>query len=189
MRRGTALLAVTVSALLVLAACGEDDPGAVDSPDRVRVRAELIDAPEGFSVEVSPVEDANGGLRHEVSVTWDGEGEVVLDDARFGHHVDDPAGDGALVTSGRGCGAEWDEENRHVLHICTADLQIIALQPGETHNYPVVIYPEVGPLRLLAGTYVIDEEIAWWRSNGEPIAAQGQEPEGALVLRLSYDVQ
>lgn len=171
-------LAVATSAMLVLAGCGDSEP-----PLRVTVRAEVIDNTVpvmAASTDLFSSED--GRMRHgvQVQIACCGALAVQLDDARFTHHVE--AGDGHLVTAGRGCSAEWDENNRRVQHVCTADLQVIELQPGESNEYTVTLYPRVGPLRLQPGVYVVEQPIGW-----RPAAGDG--PGGRFTVRLTYGVR
>jgi hypothetical protein len=166
-----------IIAMLVMAACRGGD-----SIPEVSVRAELVG---GAPVEVAAtgVRDAEGGtLYHGVRVTWRGSEPVRLDDVRFSHHVQEE--DGHLVTAGRGCGANWDSASNEVFIACTMDLRLIELRPGETHEYPVSVYPSIGRLRLTGGTYVTEEEIAWWRAGD-----LGDTPQGRFTVRLTYEVR
>lgn len=126
------------------------------------------------------------GFAHEVMVTSISDRTIRIDDARFAHEVRE--GDGTLVTAGRGCGAGWDENSESISIACQDDLQIIRLEPNETHPYPVTIYPEVGPERLRPGTYVVEETIPWWFVGDDPFDTGG-DPEGEFVVRLSYTVE
>ncbi|MPZ98627.1 MAG: hypothetical protein GEU80_04660 [Dehalococcoidia bacterium] len=148
----------------------------------IAVEAEVIEAGAPMSVEATtPVRDADGLWSHGVVVTWNDSQPAMLDDTRFTHHVSAEAGDGDLVTSGRGCGAEWNDEQDEVLHFCTLDLQLIEVGPGEAHEYPVRVYPEVGPLALEPGTYVLEQAVQWWRQGAE------QDPD-EFTIRLTYEV-
>src|SRR5690606_13409224 len=84
-------------------------------------------------------------------------------------------------TAGRGCGAEWDADRQQVTHFCTADLQLIEVGPGDTHEYPVRVYPEVGPLQLTPGTYVVEQTVDWWRPSSQANRSQ-------FTIRLTYEV-
>ena len=147
----------------------------------VTLRAEVVEPGTPVSVEATAVDNADRGLlKHGVQVEWRGSEPARLDDARFGHHVESNGGD--LVTAGRGCGVSWDADARSVQHICTADLQLIDLRPGQIHEYPVWIHPSVGPLRLGRGTYVVEEVIAWSR------VTDPATPAGRFTVRLTYEV-
>jgi len=159
----------------------------------ISISVEVIGADLPIAVSATePVRDGEGQLRHGVVVSWQGEVEIGLDDARFTKHIE--GRDGDLIVAGRGCGAQWDEgelSGTQVLIVCTRDLRPIRLTPGERHEYPVVIYPEVGPRSLGRGTYVTEETIRWWRLDGtDPwfYPAAGQE-EGSFVVRLTYEVR
>ena len=174
-----AMLAATL-----LGACSDADP---DDEMTVTVRAELVDDRVPARVEASTIREDGQLFAHDVLVTWEGEQPVVLDDARFTHHI--ATSDADLVIAGRGCGAQWDEETDQLLQACTADLQIIRLGPGETHAYPVRVYPEVGPLRLRGGTYVAEETIAWWTAVDGALEPGRGEPSGSFTIRLTYEVE
>lgn len=167
---------------------GEQAPdGVITGPDgtalNVTVTASVVEASAPVTVEASPVTaNAQGRGTHTVSVTWDGQTAAQLDDARFTHDAAADTGEGHLVIAGRGCGADWNEETEQVSHICILDFQQIVLQPGETHEYPVTIHPEVGPLALAPGTYTIEETIEWWPPNAELSARQ------SFTVRLDYTV-
>jgi hypothetical protein len=154
----------------------------------VTVSAEVVETDLPASATTTPIvqiDTADGPLSHEVVVTWDGGEPIVLDDARFTHHIEGDNGD--LVTAGRGCGVQWEGE---LLQACTADLQIIHLEPSEQHAYPVRIYTEVGPLTLGPGTYVLEETIPYWTGDG--IGENGipsADADGSFVIRLTYDVE
>jgi hypothetical protein len=176
------ILIPTAVAALLMAACApghEPSPTpaeAVTDPERTAIEVAVDD--ELASATASIAQAGDGTLDHTVEVTWHGDAPVTLDDARFTHHqVGEPGGD--LVLAGRGCGADWDAETEEVIHICTMDLQIIELAPGEAHAYPVRIHPEVGPLRLRPGTYRVQETVGW-RQDGE---------RGSFTISLTYEVQ
>ena len=185
---GRALLALVLAGAVVLGAACDDAGGA--EPVVISVVAEAV--VPGIPVTVSATEpgapDDEGRRGHSVSVRWDGDERIVLDDSRFTHHVE--VGDGHLVTAGRGCGAQWSEEDDDVIQACTDDLQIIRLEPGESHVYPVVIYPEVGPLRLEPGTYTFDEPVRYWDTSvqdGEGFP--NGDATGTLTVRVTYVVE
>lgn len=184
MRLLTRSVLLIVATLFVIA-CDENDapPAALD----IAVRADIVDGDAPVAATATAVSDApDGALAHEVRVEWEGDETVILDDARFTHHV---SNGGDLVLAGRGCGAEWDEELDRVTHMCTDDLQIIRVAPGESHNYPVRIYPEVPPLQLTPGTYVVDERVRWWLAPDGDFDSFGEEPDGAFTIRLTYEVE
>jgi hypothetical protein len=189
-RRG--MLSVFAVLLLPAIAMGctdkDDDPG---STMNIRVEADIVANGAPFAVEVTqPTNGGQGwspyGFVHEVRVTSNADETVRIDDARFAHEVRE--GDGTLVTAGRGCGAGWDESTASISIACQDDLQIIRLEPNETHPYPVTIYPEVGPERLRPGTYVIEETIPWWFVGDDPFDTGG-DPEGEFTVRLTYTVE
>lgn len=182
-------LVVGVVAFGMLAmACDSSSTGTPDETVNVTVSAEVIATDLRVIVATTPIvqiDTADGPLSHEVVVTWDGDEPIVLDDARFTHHIEGDHGD--LVTAGRGCGVQWEGE---LLQACTADLQIIRLEPGEQHAYPVQIHAEVGPLTLGPGTYVLEETISYW--TGDSIGENGipsGEADGSFVIRLTYEVE
>lgn len=144
------------------------------------VHASVVDSSAPVSVQATPVEESDGELAHGVRVTWNGDAEVRLDDARFTHHVSAASGGGDLVTAGRGCGANWSEATGQVEHFCTDDLQFIDLAPGETHEYPVTIVPDLEGLSLEPGTYTVEETIGWMPLDG----GTGEE----FTVRLTYIV-
>jgi hypothetical protein len=168
--------------LAAAVACGGDD---YEPPSQIAVGVEVLEPDAPVDVEVTDVVQGDDGVfQHGVRVTWRGDETVRLDDVRFAHQVE--TADGDLITLGRGCGANWDEETEEVFLACTADLQLILVEPGESHEYSVRIPPEVGPLRLRPGTYVVEEPIHWWQQddiNAQPTA------EGEFTLRLTYDVE
>jgi hypothetical protein len=171
------LISTFAVAFSLVFACG-GDRGAV----QVSVSAVIIEPAAPVTVRATNVSETDDGLlQHGVLVEWRGSTGGRLDDARFAHQVEGPRGD--LVTAGRGCGADWDARQRQVVHLCTADFQIIDLQPGETHEYPVRIYPRIGPLRLARGTYVLNEVISWWRPDDY------DRPAGRFTVRLTYEVK
>ncbi|MCC6387437.1 MAG: hypothetical protein IT302_08650 [Dehalococcoidia bacterium] len=177
---------LAVVALLVLGpspACNGDD----DDELRVIVTAAIVEVGAPATVEATDVTASERGtLMHNVRVTWRGQEQAFLDDARFTHHE---ANGGDLVLAGRGCGAEWDATLRHVTHPCTADLQIVRLEPDESHAYPVWIFPEVGPLALKPGTYVVDQPIPYWGGGPQVQVPDYDRPEGEFTIRLTYEVR
>lgn len=185
----TFFLAVLAAALLGIACSDKDDdpPTTMD----LTVSAEITSEGTPFTVEATePTSGGQGwspfGFVHEVRVTSNADETVRIDDARFAHEVRE--GDGVLVTAGRGCGAAWDEATDGISIACQDDLQIIRLEPNETHPYPVTVYPEVGPERLLPGTYVAEESINWWIAGDDPFETGG-DPDGTFVVRLTYIVE
>jgi hypothetical protein len=179
---------IAVGILMVgLAACPAAPP-AIDDPDAVTVSAAVVEPDATVFVEVSDVEDVDGELRHSVLVTWEGDEPVVLEDARFTHRV--PTEDGALLLAGRGCSWSWFDEAEDLAGICTDDLQIIQVESGGTHPYPVAIHVEEGPVRLVPGVYEVEEEIAWSRVEDPDFPdAPAAEPDGTFTIRLVYDVR
>lgn len=149
----------------------------------ITVTATILEANAPASVAAVPVrEDAEGRLAHGVRVTWNDTAPAVLDDERFTHHVQAQGGAGGdLVLAGRGCGASWSEQEREVIHPCTMDLRLIQLAPRESHEYPLWIYPELGPLSLQPGTYQVDQQVHWWRPNDE-------QARNHFTIRLTYEV-
>lgn len=178
---------------VVASACAGDDAGsgsggnASDDID-ITVSAEIVEADVSASVEASEIETGDyGRLTHEVRLTWEGESPASFSDARFTHIVEGDT-DGALVTAGRGCDAQWDEERNDVLHMCNGDLRIVWLEPGDTHEYPVHIRTEVGPRELTPGTYVVDEPIRWAHSD-EAMQPLAESEEQQFTVRLTYVVE
>ncbi len=142
----TLFLATLAAALLGIACSDRDDdpPSAMN----LSVSAEITSRGAPFTVEVTePTSGGQGwspyGFVHEVRVTSNADDAVRIDDARFAHEVRE--GDGVLVTAGRGCGANWDESTESISIACQDDLQIIRLEQGETHPYPVTVYPKSVP--------------------------------------------
>jgi hypothetical protein len=175
------LAALVLTPLLSLAACGDDDSG----PTRITVHAEVLEP--GAPVEVAASEASlrdDSWFEHRVSVTWRGDKPAILDDARFVHRVEGDGGE--FITLGRGCGFSVDEQSGELLFPCTADLQIIALDPGETHDYPVSLPPKIESFRMGRGTFVVDEVIQWRQP-----AFRGEESrsEGRFTVRLTYEVR
>ncbi len=171
-------------AALFLAACDEED--VPPPPPEITVRAEVVNGAAPVTTSATPVrETPEGEFAHEVRVEWDGDEAVILEDARFSHHV---SNGGDLVIAGRGCGAEWEDELDQVVHPCTDDLQIIEVGPGEAHDYPVRIHPEVGPLQLEPGTYVV-EEIIRWRFAEDDVVSPAEQADGEFTIRLTYEVE
>jgi hypothetical protein len=178
--RRTALLALVV---LLGSACGLPQP-PVDDPRAVFVTVEVLEDDVPVIVDVSAIRLETGLLRHEVRVLWDGDGPAVLSDARFTHRV--VGEEGELLISGRGCGWHWSEEEEEFAGVCTDDLQIIEVEPGEVHDYPVAIHPEVGPARFGFGIYVVEEAISWGhRGDGE---FPDSPDDGTFTIRLTYEV-
>ena len=179
--RTTAIAAPLFLALLFATACDSED-----EPPRISVRAEVVEADAPVEVETTAVGPGReeGWFEHEVRVTWRGEGAAGLDDTRFVHRVEGEDGD--LITLGRGCGWSYDEPSEELVFPCTADFQIIMLEPGEAHEYPVELPTELESFRIGRGTFLVDEEIAWWVQE-EP----GAEPtaEGRFTVRLTYEVR
>jgi len=156
-----------------------DEPtGALD----ISVTAEVLGANAPVEVGTTPVvADEQGRPSHGVTVTWIDPANAVLGDERFTHHVSAQAGTGDLVLAGRGCGAGWSEQEAEVVHPCTMDYRVSPVANGDTHEYPVRIYEELGPLRLEAGTYIVNQVVNWWRPATED--AQNQ-----FTIRLTYQV-
>ncbi|MCC7366222.1 MAG: hypothetical protein IT303_17830 [Dehalococcoidia bacterium] len=182
------LLAPMLAITLMLSSCGGDDNDDKPTELTVTVEAEILEP--GATAHAEPgafTTTADGHLAHELRVSWAGEAAVVFEDARFVHHVEQ--GDGHLVLAGRGCGAQWDDERDLVLQACTADLQLIRVEPGRDHAYPLMVFPEVGPLRLRAGTYVVEEAIDWWDSPVDSPFALPDTPTGTFTIRLTYTVR
>jgi hypothetical protein len=181
-----AIVGLVVS-VLAFGACGNDG-GAVDPGDlTISVAAELVEADAPASVEATPLRDAGEGrLAHEVRVTWEADRPAILDDARFTHWVEEGAGH--LVLAGRGCGPDWDDASQQVVHLCTRDLRLVWLEPGKSHDYPVVVYPQVGPLQLARGTHIVDEVVRWAYAD-DPLSADLATPDGEFTIRLSYTVE
>jgi hypothetical protein len=178
---GTVLV---ILAALLLVACDEDD--VPPAPPEVSVRAEIVNGDAPFTASATAVrETPDGPMAHEVRLAWDGDDPVMLDDARFTHHVE--GDDGDLVIAGRGCGAHWQDDR--VVHVCTDDLQIIEVAPGEAHDYPVRIHQEIGPLSLAPGTYVVEEVIGWWYADEDDFGGRPNGIEGELTIRLTYEVE
>lgn len=174
-----------VIALLVVAlgsACELPRQPAVDDPRAVFVTVEVLEDDAPVIVDVSELRGEGGLLRHEVRVLWDGDEPVVLADARFTHRVVEE--EGVLLLAGRGCGWHWSEEEEEFAGVCTDDLQIIEVAPGEVHDYPVAIHPEVGPARFGFGIYVVEEEVGWFRQED----GGSGEPDGVFTIRLTYEV-
>ena len=185
--RGLAL-ALSFAALtgtFVLSCGGNEDNDDLE----ISIRAEVTGQDAAVEVSATPLEVGEAGrLVHEVRVTWRGEGAVFLNDARFNHHVQQEGSD--LVLAGRGCGAEWSEEEQRVVHVCNDDLQIPRLEPGETHAYPVAVYRGLGPLKLdRAGTYVAEERVRWWSADGNGQWDGADPPDGEFTIRLSYEAR
>lgn len=171
----------------LLAAALVGTAGAQQAPDQprafdVEVTASVLEAGAPVSVAATqPAAEATGLLAHGVRVTWNDALPAELGDERFTNHVAAEDGEGDLVIAGRGCGAQWSEAEQEVIHPCTLDLRIIPVQQGDTHEYPVWIHPQVGPLSLEAGTYVVDQVVHWWRPNAEDNQQQ-------FTVRLTYEV-
>ncbi len=171
---------------LVLAACnGSDDadPGELE----VTAMATVLEGGVPVSATSTQVRDEGDGvLAHEIQLTWDGDITVTVDDARFAHVIEGDEG-GHIVTAGRGCGAEYDEDQADALIACTDDLQLIQLTPGGTHEYPVRAHVDLGELAMVPGRYVADETIEWFESDDpEQPVADGEE--GVFTIRLTYEV-
>ena len=175
-----ALSILVLGALSPLLACSDSDPAVL----KVSISAEALGQESLFEIESTAIEEMGDDFVHEVRVTWLGEENVRLDDARFTHHVESE--DGHLITLGRGCGANWDQDAEELFLVCTADLQLIFVESGEDHSYRIAIPREVGPLRLTPGTYVIEENIHWWQQ--DEINAEPTE-EGDFTIRLTYEVK
>ena len=169
--------------LLAVAGCGGDED---DGPFLLTVHAEVVeqDAPVEVAATAAGPGREDGWFEHEVRVTWRGEGPAGLDDARFVHRVEGEDGD--LITLGRGCGWSYDEQSEELVFPCTADLQLITIEPGQTHAYRVSLPSELESFRLRAGTYVVEEMIAWWQP---PDLGAGPVAEGRFTVRLTYEVE
>jgi len=159
------------------------------------VQVEVVDQDSPVSAEVTSVsENERGDFEHGVRVTWRGAQTARLDDTRFtgemitGRLSSTSTNDtGKMIMVGRGCDASWDAESELISFACTADLQLILLEPGQSHDYPVRIPKKIGPLVVLEpGTYVFDQTIHWWLQEG--IDAQ-PTAEGEFTIRLRYEVQ
>lgn len=170
----------TVFALLALGCMGNGRDLRVTG-----VRAFVLESAATVEVEATTLHrPARDRLEHEVLVTWRGTEPVMLADARFTHVVTRP-GDGALVITGRGCEPHWDSQREQVTFACTDDLQLITLEPGDTHAYPVTVYTSLGSLTMEDGRYRVDQPIAW--STGG--ATLQPEPDAeAFTVRLGYKV-
>ncbi len=148
------------------------------TPVDLAVSAAIVGASVPVSVAVTQPVEESGAWAHDVRVTWNGAGSVMLDDARFSHHVTTAAGD--LITAGRGCAPNWNEASEEFFTACTADLQLIELTSGETHEYPVRAYTDFDPLRAGPSTYVVEERIGW-----EPTAGGTRQE---FTVRLTFTV-
>ncbi len=183
MPRWLAVIAAgAVLGAMVIGPASAQEAGDASTAFDVTVTAEVVEAGAPVEVEATAVQAEDNRLAHGVQVTWTDAGAAVLGDERFTHHVSAEQGEGDLVIAGRGCGASWSEAEQEVIHPCTLDLRVIPVEQGETHEYPVWIYPEVGPLHLAAGTYVVEQPVHWWRPNAEDAQQQ-------FTLRLTYEVQ
>jgi hypothetical protein len=177
-------LLLLVSATVMAAACGNDDADPRDLD--ITVTAEVVETDAPVTVEATTIRALDADrLAHEVSVTWNGEGEALLEDARFTHHVERNR-NAHLIIAGRGCGATIF--NGTVGFNCTEDLQVIRLQPGENHHYPVVIYLELENLPLRPGVFVADERVRWMLSD-DPSQSMPDPPDGEFTIRLTYTVE
>ena len=163
-------------------ASAQQTPTITSGPFDITVTATVIGANAPIEAAGTAVTPVDGRYAHGVVVTWNGSADAVLGDERFTHHVTALGSAGDLVTAGRGCGADWSEADAQVIHICTADYQVVEVSPGDSHEYPVTIYPVVGPLTLQAGTYVVDQAVAWWAPG-----ADGQQQQA--TVRLTYQVR
>jgi hypothetical protein len=174
------VLLIPLALVLLLAAACDDEPL------EVTVTAELASGDAPVSVEATAVsQNEDGTFSHGVRVTWNGDEPVRLDDARFAHYYD--ANGATFILAGRGC-SPWEPEDGGTPGVvCTDDLQVITLQPGDTHEYPVALYPDAGPRGLARGTYLIDETIDWWP--GDDLEALGADPGGSFTIRLTYEVR
>ena len=172
-------LFMTLATVFTLAACNDEN-----APLQVGLSVEVLGQDTPVSATGSPIVETENGFEHEVRVVWQGDQTVRLDDTRFTHHIESDGGD--LITIGRGCGANWDEDTEEVFLACTADLQLIFVEPGDGHAYRIAIPHEVGPLRLSPGTYVVEEKIHWWQQ--DEVAAEPTK-EGDFTIRLTYEVE
>jgi hypothetical protein len=177
------LILTSVAAMAV--ACGDDDTDPGDLT--ITVVAEPLETDAPVTVEATGI-DATGRdtFAHQVRVSWDGDGEALLEDARFTHHVEGN-GNAHLIIAGRGCGTALFNGDTVGFH-CTDDLQVIRLKPGETHHYPVTVFPEVETLRLRPGVFVADERIRWLLSD-DPNRVMPDPPDGEFTIRLTYTVE
>lgn len=148
----------------------------------ITVTAEVLESNAPIEVETTDVTTPADLYAHGVVVTWTGTQDAVLGDERFTHHVTAEEGEGDLVIAGRGCGASWSEQEQEVIFPCTLDLRIVEVSPGDSHEYPVTIHHEVGPLTLEPGTYVVDQVITWWYPGAE-------EEQQQSTVRLTYQVE
>ncbi len=180
-------VAASLVGAAALAAIACDSSSASDL--EVSLTAEVVDPGVPVTASVTgPEEGDEGRIRFGVVIDWDGDEPIVLSDSRFTGHLESPDG-GDLVMAGRGCGAQWNDDGG-LMQACTADLQIISLDPGGSHEYPVVVWPEVGPLRLEPGTYEADETVQWW--GGDALDEQGfprGEASGSFVVHLTFTVE
>jgi len=182
--RAARWLAVTLSGAILLSGLASPvgAQSAGDPAFDISVTAEVVGANAPAEVGTTPVvTDEQGRPSHGVTVTWTDLADAVLGDERFTNHVSAEAGDGDLVIAGRGCGADWSAQEAEVVHPCTLDYRVTSVSTGDTHEYPVRIYEEVGPLRLEAGTYIVDQVVNWWRPATEDVQSQ-------FTIRLTYEV-
>lgn len=179
---GVMLGGVMFGAAALSPASAQQAPTIAPGPFDITVTATILGASAPIDADATAVTTNQGNYTHGVVVTWNGSADVVLDDERFTQHVSAQVGAGDLVIAGRGCGADWSDAEAQVTHICTADYQVVEVSPGESHEYPVTIYPVVGPLLLEPGTYVIDQVVNWWTPGAE---AQQEQ----ATVRLTYQVQ
>ncbi|MEE8599445.1 cell wall-binding repeat-containing protein [Euzebya tangerina] len=170
-------------------------PPSASDVINIRVSIELLaldgqtpaDAPYTVSV-TRPDRFVEGGeARHDVIFT-SSDGDLLLDDPRFVGITQNRFGEGQLVTSGRGCGAQYDPERDEVVIPCTTDLRYVELTEDESASRLVRIQTDdaaVGPTPVLTGRYVLDQVVRWARpsTQGEPEFSEGD------IVRITYEVE
>ncbi len=184
---------IAAAVAMSILACGSD---SAQQP-LISFSVEVLEADAPVTVGGSPATWEDGetlGYKHGVLVTWRDTEPAVLDDARFVPDVDRAIAGDVPITVGRGCSVAWDDELEIPLWGCNDDLQLVELELGETHEYPVTLLITADSYHLATGTHVVEEPIRWWSGTLDDWLEAGSTgpappPDGEFTIRLTYTVE
>jgi hypothetical protein len=173
------LVLVGVLVLLSSGACNDD------GPFEVTVTAEVVSS--NSQVEMGVVATAvtlteDSTYSHGVRVTWRGNERVLVSTPRFVHRY--KSDDAAFIIAGYLC---WPVEHHgEQIVFCSGEGAFSSLEPNETHEYPITLYPDEARCGLARGTYVFEQLI---RGQGLDFGPPRSGQVGEFTIRLTYEVR